>query len=76
MSVDVLLPKLGFSMTEGTLVAWLATYGEAVLEGQPLFELESEKSVQEIEAPTSGVLKILKGTDQTYAVGVVLATIG
>jgi len=76
MSVDVLLPKLGFSMTEGTLVAWLATDGEAVLEGQPLFELESEKSVQEIEAPTSGVLKILKGTDQTYAVGVVLATIG
>jgi pyruvate/2-oxoglutarate dehydrogenase complex dihydrolipoamide acyltransferase (E2) component len=76
MSVDVLLPKLGFSMTEGMLTAWLAADGDAVREGQPLFELESEKSVQQIEAPASGVLKTLKGTDQTYAVGVVLATIG
>jgi pyruvate/2-oxoglutarate dehydrogenase complex dihydrolipoamide acyltransferase (E2) component len=76
MSVEVLLPKLGFSMNEGTLVEWYVADGAVAVEGQPLYGLESEKSVQEIEAPASGPLKILQQTGQVYEVGTVLATIG
>jgi pyruvate/2-oxoglutarate dehydrogenase complex dihydrolipoamide acyltransferase (E2) component len=62
MSVEVLLPKLGFTMNEGEVVEWLAPDGGTVTAGQPLFVLESEKSSTEIEAPASGVLRILKPT--------------
>lgn len=75
MSVEVLLPKLGFSMNEGVLVEWLVSDGADIKEGQPLYSLESEKSVQEIEAPGSGVLKIVAEVGQTYEVGTLLATI-
>lgn len=76
MSYDVLLPKLGFSMNEGMLANWLKADGEAVTEGEPLFELESDKSTQEVESPASGVLRIIKSPGETYEVGTVLATIG
>ena len=75
MSVEVLLPKLGFSMNEGVLVEWLVPDGATVTEGQPLYSLESEKSVQEIEAPGAGVLKIVAAPGQTYEVGTLLGTI-
>ncbi len=75
MATEVLLPKLGFSMNEGTLTEWLAPDGGDVVEGQPLYALESEKSVQEVESPASGKLKVLKQTGETYEVGTVLAVI-
>jgi pyruvate/2-oxoglutarate dehydrogenase complex dihydrolipoamide acyltransferase (E2) component len=75
MTTEILLPKLGFSMNEGALAEWLAQDGSVVQEGQPLYSLESEKSVQEIEAPVSGRLTILKPAGNTYAVGEVLGTI-
>jgi pyruvate/2-oxoglutarate dehydrogenase complex dihydrolipoamide acyltransferase (E2) component len=49
--------------------------GAEVKAGQPLYALESEKSVQEIEAPTSGTLKIMVSIGATYKVGTVLAEI-
>lgn len=76
MSTHVLLPKLGFSMSEGTLTEWLVADGARVTEGQPLFALESEKSVQEIEAPASGVLKVIAQIGEVYPVGALLAEIG
>lgn len=75
MATEVLLPKLGFSMNEGTLSEWLATDGATVAEGQPLFALESDKSTQEVEAPCSGTLRIIAATGETYPVGTVLAEI-
>lgn len=75
MSTQVLLPKLGFSMNEGTLAEWLIADGSAVQEGQPLYTLEAEKATQEIEAPVSGTLKIIAQTGETYEVGTVLAEI-
>jgi pyruvate/2-oxoglutarate dehydrogenase complex dihydrolipoamide acyltransferase (E2) component len=75
VSVEVLLPKLGFSMNEGVLVEWLVPDGATVKEGQLLYALESEKSVQEIEAPAAGTLKIVAEPGQTYEVGTLLATI-
>ena len=75
MSTQVLLPKLGFSMNEGTLAEWLLADGAAVTEGQALYALESDKSVQEVEAPSSGTLKIVAQVGEVYPVGTVLAEI-
>jgi pyruvate/2-oxoglutarate dehydrogenase complex dihydrolipoamide acyltransferase (E2) component len=75
MSEQVILPKLGFSMTEGTVTEWLYTNGAEVTEGELLYLLESDKSVQEVEAPTGGTLRILKEAGETYPVGTVLAEI-
>jgi pyruvate/2-oxoglutarate dehydrogenase complex dihydrolipoamide acyltransferase (E2) component len=76
MSEQVLFPKLGFTMEEGTLTEWLAKDGEVVKAGQPLYSLESEKSVVEIEAPASGKLKIIAKPGEVYQVGAVLGEIG
>lgn len=75
MSTEVLLPKLGFSMNEGTLSEWLVADGGQVTEGQPLFALESDKSTNEVESPATGTLRILKPTGETYEVGTVLGVI-
>ena len=75
MATQVLLPKIGFSMNEGVLSQWLAADGAEISAGEPLYALESEKSVQEIEAPASGTLKIIAQIGETYPVGTVLAEI-
>lgn len=75
MAIEIVLPKLGFSMSEGELSEWLATDGAAIEAGSLLFTLESDKSVTEIEAPASGVLRIQRPAGETYAVGTVLGVI-
>ena len=75
MAIEVLFPKIGFSMEEGTLAEWLAADGASVKEGEPLYALESDKSVQAIEAPASGKLKIIAAVGEVYKVGDVLGTI-
>ena len=75
MAVEVILPKIGFSMTEGTLSEWLVADGGRVEQGAPLFSLESDKSTQEVESPASGILRIKASTNETYEVGTVLALI-
>jgi pyruvate/2-oxoglutarate dehydrogenase complex dihydrolipoamide acyltransferase (E2) component len=75
MSTDILLPKLGFSMSEGQVAEWLVADGKQVMAGQPLFSLESDKSVTEIEAPATGILKILVQPEETCPVGTILGTI-
>jgi pyruvate/2-oxoglutarate dehydrogenase complex dihydrolipoamide acyltransferase (E2) component len=63
-------------MEAGRIVEWLVDNGATVTEGQPLYLLESDKSVQEIEAPASGTLKITAEPGQEYAVGAALGEIG
>ncbi|WP_341920181.1 lipoyl domain-containing protein [Hydrocarboniphaga effusa] len=75
MSTPIVLPKLGFSMTEGTLADWLVADGAAVMQGQLLYSLESDKSIQDIEAPASGRLKILQAAGAAYPVGTKLGEI-
>jgi pyruvate/2-oxoglutarate dehydrogenase complex dihydrolipoamide acyltransferase (E2) component len=75
VSIDVLLPKLGFAMAEGLVAGWLAADGAAVLAGKPLYVLESDKSAEEIESPASGRLRIIAKAGETYPVGTVLAKI-
>lgn len=75
MGVEVYLPKIGFSMTEGSLSEWLVPEGGQVQEGSPLFSVESDKSTNEIDSPASGTLRILKQAGETYEVGTLLAII-
>lgn len=75
MATEVILPKLGFSMNEGTLSEWSVEDGAMVEEGQLLFLLESDKSTNEVAAPASGTLRILKAAGEDYDVGTVLGTI-
>src|SRR5262245_34815817 len=58
MPHEIVIPRLGWSMEEGTFVRWLKAHGEAVRAGEPLFELEGDKAIQEIEAIDSGTLRI------------------
>ena len=75
MSTDILLPKIGFSMNEGTVQTWMVEDGGQAVEGQPLYELESDKSVTGVEAPASGTLRIKVPAGETREVGTVLGTI-
>ena len=58
MAVEILVPRLGWSMDEGTFTGWLVSAGTQVKRGQALFTLEGEKATQDIEAIGDGVLHI------------------
>jgi len=62
-------------MNEGIIAEWLVPDGAQVKEGQPIYTIESEKSVQEIESPSSGVIKIIGNVGETYKVGTVIAEV-
>jgi pyruvate dehydrogenase E2 component (dihydrolipoamide acetyltransferase) len=57
MAKVVVMPKLGLTMTEGTVSSWLKKEGDEVKEGEPLFEVETDKLTNTIEATASGVLR-------------------
>jgi pyruvate/2-oxoglutarate dehydrogenase complex dihydrolipoamide acyltransferase (E2) component len=76
MIIEVLLPKIGFSVDEGVVAEWLVPNGATVKEGDPIYSLESDKSTNEIEAPASGVLTILvEAGGEPLPVGSILGTI-
>ncbi len=75
MSTEVRIPSIGFSTQEGTLTEWLIADGGAVEAGQPLYALELDKSVQEIESPASGTLKIIAAEGEVYPIGALIAEI-
>ena len=68
--VAVEIPKVGLVMENARLVRWLKNLGDVVQQGEPLLELETEKSVVEIEATQSGrLVEILLQVDQEAQVG-------
>jgi pyruvate/2-oxoglutarate dehydrogenase complex dihydrolipoamide acyltransferase (E2) component len=75
MATEIILPKIGFSMTEGVLAEWLVADGATVTEGQPIFSLESDKSTNEVESPAAGVIKITGVPGETYEVGAIIGSI-
>src|SRR6202020_1718800 len=76
MSVSVLMPQLGESVTEGTVTRWLKKEGEQVTADEPLLEVSTDKVDTEIPAPASGILRgIVVDEDETVAVGAQLAVI-
>ena len=73
MPIEVLMPKLGLTMTEGTILRWLVAEGQPVQMGQILFEIETEKAVTEIEAQENGTLGHIRAPEgATMAIGNVI----
>lgn len=54
--IEITIPRLGWSMDDGTFAGWLKSPGQFVNKGDFVFELEGEKAIQEIESFDSGVL--------------------
>lgn len=70
MTIQVVMPKIGLTMTEGKIVEWKKEEGERVEKGEILFVFETEKVTFDVEAPQSGYLaKILVQVDETVPVG-------
>jgi pyruvate dehydrogenase E2 component (dihydrolipoamide acetyltransferase) len=76
VAVEVKLPRLGQGMEAGTIVRWLKSEGEAVAKGEPLFELDTDKVTQEVEAETDGVLLKIVLPEGEADVGTTVAVIG
>jgi len=76
MSVSVTMPRLGESVSEGTVTRWLKKEGERVEADEPLLEVSTDKVDTEIPAPAAGVVQSIKvNEDETVDVGVELAVI-
>jgi pyruvate dehydrogenase E2 component (dihydrolipoamide acetyltransferase) len=76
MATEVILPRLGQGMESGTIVRWLKSEGEPVQKGEPLFELDTDKVTQEVEAETAGVLLKIAVAEGEVPVGQTVAFIG
>jgi 2-oxoglutarate dehydrogenase E2 component (dihydrolipoamide succinyltransferase) len=68
-AIQITVPGVGESITEGILSRWLKSDGAAVKAGEPLFELETDKASNVVPAPASGVLKIAVAEGETVAIG-------
>jgi len=76
MAVSIVMPKVSDTMTEGKVVKWLTSLGEAVSLGTPVVEIETDKVNMEVEATGEGIIgKILAVEGETVPVGQVLAVV-
>jgi 2-oxoglutarate dehydrogenase E2 component (dihydrolipoamide succinyltransferase) len=76
-ALDVVMPQMGESVAEGTIVRWLKKVGDEVERDEPIFEITTDKVDAEIPAPEGGVLlEILTQEGETVEVGIVVARIG
>jgi pyruvate dehydrogenase E2 component (dihydrolipoamide acetyltransferase) len=73
--MKMVMPKMGMTMEEGTIVGWKKKEGEYVEKGEIILEIMTNKVNIDVEAPASGFLKILRGIDDVIPVGEVIATI-
>jgi pyruvate dehydrogenase E2 component (dihydrolipoamide acetyltransferase) len=76
VAVEVKLPRLGQGMESGTIVRWLKSEGEAVSKGEPLYELDTDKVTQEVEADADGVLLKIVLPEGEADVGTTVAILG
>ena len=74
MATEIVMPKLGLTMTEGLINNWLVKEGDTVAAGQPVLEISSEKLTSDVEAPSAGViLKIISQAGDTVPCKKVIA---
>lgn len=66
---ELRIPAAGDAISEVQIVEWVATDGATVKEGDPIYSIESDKSVLEIAAPASGRLAILAKAGEIFPVG-------
>jgi pyruvate dehydrogenase E2 component (dihydrolipoamide acetyltransferase) len=76
VATEVKLPRLGQGMESGTIVKWLKAEGEPVQKGEPLYELDTDKVTQEVEAEASGVLLRISVQEGEVEVGRTIGVIG
>src|SRR5436190_21607218 len=76
MATEIKLPRLGQGMESGTIVKWLKSEGDKVEKGEPLYELDTDKVTQEVEADASGVLLKIAIAEGEVEVGKTIAVIG
>ena len=76
MATEIKLPRLGQGMESGTIVKWLKSEGDKVEKGEPLYELDTDKVTQEVEADASGVLLKIAISSGEVEVGKTIAVIG
>src|ERR671930_1533735 len=76
MATEIKLPRLGQGMESGTIGRWLKSEGEPVEKGEPLYELDTDKVTQEVEADASGVLLRIAVQEGEVEVGRTIAVIG
>jgi pyruvate dehydrogenase E2 component (dihydrolipoamide acetyltransferase) len=77
MATSVVMPQMGESIAEGTIVRWIKKVGEPVERDEPLFEISTDKVDAEIPSPAAGILTDIKVREgETVAVNSVVATIG
>ena len=76
MATEIKLPRLGQGMESGTIVKWLKSEGDSVKKGEPLYELDTDKVTQEVEADASGVLLKIAIAEGEVEVGKTIAVIG
>src|SRR5919205_1901117 len=76
-AIDVVMPQMGVSVSEGTITRWLKQEGEHVEADEPLLEISTDKVDTEVPSPASGtVTQILVQEGETVAVGTKLGQIG
>jgi pyruvate dehydrogenase E2 component (dihydrolipoamide acetyltransferase) len=74
--MDILMPQLGETVTEGTIIRWYKAEGDTIAAGEPLFEIETDKTSMEVPATAPGVLsKIRAQVGATVPVGAVVALV-
>src|SRR5207237_1565762 len=74
---DVVMPQMGESIAEGTIVRWIKKVGDSVERDEPLFEISTDKVDAEIPSPVAGVITEIRATEgQTVEVNSVVAVIG
>ena len=77
MATDVIMPKLGESITEGTILEWKKNVGDSVSRDETILEISTDKVDSEVPSPASGILlEILYDKNAVVAVGEVIARIG
>ena len=76
MAVEVVMPKFGLTMTEGTIQKWFISEGDAIQAGEAVFEVETEKVLYEVEAAAGGTIaKLLYPLEAVVTVGLPVAVI-
>jgi 2-oxoglutarate dehydrogenase E2 component (dihydrolipoamide succinyltransferase) len=75
MSTEVKIPAVGESITSGVLSGWLKQNGDAVLDGEPIFSLETDKISTEVPSPASGTLQIMVAAGEEVKIGQIVAMV-
>src|SRR5580692_5444293 len=77
MSTDVVMPQMGESIAEGTIVRWIKKVGDKIDRDEPLFEISTDKVDAEIPSPAAGVISEIRVKEgETVPINSIVAVIG